>query len=54
MTPFIPLFLLSGLLALLYLAGWPPRRLLWARMAVKAGSILLLSIIALLAGEPGC
>lgn len=50
MTLSFALFLISGLLALLYLAGWPPRRLAVARMAVKAGSVLLLAIIAFLMG----
>lgn len=42
----------SAFLALLYLAGWPPRQRLALRMAVKAGSVLLLALVAVLNGGP--
>lgn len=44
--------LLSTVLAFLYLAGWPPRTQVPARMLVKAGSVLLLAAVAFLNGGP--
>ena len=46
------LLIASAFLAFLYLMGWPPRGQILPRMAVKAGSVLLLAIVAVVNGGP--